>query len=237
MITSKDYDERIISKGIQHQIDNYYQPKDNFSKRRIDIILKILDPKLGENILDVGCGVGTFVFHSARFGARAYGIDYSRESLKVANELCVRFGVKQNTGFILGSAIALPFRNECFDKIVAADFIEHITFKEKEELLKEIYRVLKPEGALVVFTPNGIRERIGDFYWRVRNLLFGDRIPFTELHYGLINRGAFEKICKENNFKFKLAYEDTTRPYLAKILLLRHILALNLLWVIKKAYR
>lgn len=213
---------------------NYYQPKDYSSRRRIDSILKILDPKFGESILDVGCGVGTFAFHSAKLGARAYGIDYSRESVNVANELCVRFGVKQNTRFILGSAITLPFKNACFDKIVSADFIEHITLKEKEELVKEIYRVLKPQGFVVVFTPNGIREKIGNFYWRIRNVLFSDKIPFTELHYGLTHRCEFEKICEKNNFTFKLAYEDTTRPYLAKIPLLRHILALNLLWIMKK---
>jgi len=52
---------------------------------------------------------------------------------------------------------------------------------------------VKPGGLMVIFTPNKIRERIGDCYWTARHLLFKDRIPFNDLHYGLITRGKFGK--------------------------------------------
>jgi len=235
MITSKDYDDRIIAQGLKHQIDNFYEPKDLFEQRRIDIVMEALDPKPEEKILDVGCGVGTFAFHCAKLGAKTFGIDYSTESIRVANELCTRFGVSHNTTFAVGDATTLPYENEYFDKIVAADFIEHIGLSEKEALVKEMYRVLKPEGRAVVFTPNGMREKIGTFYWKIRNILFHHKIPTTELHYGLTHRHEFEKICTKYNFKFKLRYVDKTRPYLAKIPVLRNVLALNLLWIMRKA--
>lgn len=235
MITSKDYDDRIIAAGLKHQIDVYYEPKDLANKRRIEIVMEAIEPKPEEEILDVGCGVGTFAFHCAKMGARACGIDYSFESIKAANTLCARFGACQNATFAVGDATKLPFGDGYFDKIVAADFIEHMTLSEKEELVKEMRRVLKPEGMVVVFTPNGIREDMGAFYWRMRNILFKDNIPTTELHYGLTRRSEFEEICKKYDFKFKLRYFDTTRPYLARIPVLRNALALNLLWVMKKA--
>lgn len=234
MITSKDYDDRIMAAGLKHQIDTYYEPINFIDKRRVDIVMKVLNPKPKEKILDVGCGVGTFAFHCAQFGARTFGIDYSLESIKVANKLCAAFKVNQNTAFVVGDATMLPYGNEYFDKIVAADFIEHITLSEKELLLKEMYRVLKPEGMAVIFTPNGIREDIGAFYWKIRNILFKDNVPKTKLHFGLTHRSEFEKICRECNFEFKLRYEDVGRPYLAKIPLLRNVLAYNLLWVMKK---
>jgi len=234
VITSKDYDDRIISQGLSFQIDNYYEPKGVAEKRRINIVMEALNPKPGEIILDVGCGVGTFAFHSAKLGAKAFGIDYSPESIKAANALCVRFGITQNVSFVVGDAAQLPYKNEYFDKIVTADFIEHITLNEKEALVREMYRVLKPEGIAVVFTPNGIREKIGYYYWKARNLLFRDRIPTTELHYGLTHKSEFEKICRRHHFKLRLQYEDVTRPFLGKIPLLRNVLALDLLWKMKK---
>lgn len=235
MITSKDYDDRIIAAGLKHQIDTYYEPADLCEKRRINVVMEALDPKPKEKILDVGCGVGTFAFHCAKLGARTFGIDYSLESIKAANELCATFKANQNTTFVVGNATTLPYENGYFDKIVAADFIEHIALNEKELLVKEMYRVLKPKGMVVIFTPNGIREKISAFYWKIRNILFKDKIPSTELHYGLTYRSEFEMICKKYNFKPKLRYKDVTRPYLAQIPILRNVLALNLLWVMKKA--
>lgn len=234
MITSKNYDIRILSEGLQFQIDEYYEPKNVFAKRRIGIVMEVLKLKPEEKILDVGCGVGTFAFHCAKAGGRTFGIDYSSESIRVANELCAKFAVNDRTSFFLGSAMRLPFQNEYFDKIVAADFIEHITAEEKKELLKEMYRVLKPNGLIVIFTPNGTREKIGNFYWRIRNKLFYDEIPTAELHYGLTNRSEFEKMCRKNNFKLKISYRDVTRPFLANLPLVRRILALNLLFILQK---
>jgi ubiquinone/menaquinone biosynthesis C-methylase UbiE len=215
-------------------MDEYYQPRNVFAQRRNAIVIKALKPKEAEKILDVGCGVGTFAFHCAKAKARSFGIDYSFESIRVARELCVKFSVAQQASFFLGNAMQLPFRQESFDKIVAADFIEHITHQEKEILLQEMRRVIKPGGFIVVFTPNLIREKIGDFYWWIRNKLFGDKIPTTPLHYGLISVFKFKKMCRQCNFKLKISYQDVTRPYLAKLPLLRRILALNLLFILQK---
>lgn len=98
----------------------------------------------------------------------------------------------------------------------------------------EIYRVLKSGGTAVIFTPNAIREKIGDIYWKCRHLIFRNKIPTTDLHFGLTNRFQLEPLLKKNKFSFKLIYEDITRPYLASILLIKHLLSLNLLWVLRK---
>ena len=233
-INSKDYDDRVVSQGIQFQIENYYEPIEIQSKRRIETVLNALNPQAGEKILDVGCGVGTFAFHSAKAGAFTVGIDYSAESIKIAEILAERYGMSDRMKFTTGNAISLPFENSSFDKIVSADFIEHITLEEKYPLCAEICRVLKPGGLIVIFTPNGIREKIGDIYWHIRHLLFNDKIPTTDLHFGLTHKYEFEKILNKNILNFKLTYTDTTRPYLAKLPLFKTFLGLNLLWIIKK---
>ncbi|MFH1062923.1 MAG: class I SAM-dependent methyltransferase [Candidatus Omnitrophota bacterium] len=233
-INAEVYDQNVLAEGLQVQIDNYYQPKTIAQKRRINIVVKSLDPKPNEKVLDIGCGVGTFAFAAAKKKSYGFGIDYSHESLKIAKILAKRFKTNNSSAFVTASALNLPYKDSCFDKVVIADFIEHITDAEKKILLKEIYRVLKPGGLGVVFTPNAIREYWGEVYCKLKHVLFKKSVPNTDLHYGLINRSGFESLLRQGNFKFSFKYVDTTRPYLANIPFLNHLLALNLLWKIKK---
>jgi len=233
-ITPEIYDRLILDQGLQYQVDSYYRPKEISNNRRVQIVVEALDPRPGEKILDVGCGAGGFVFHCAKAKALAFGIDYSKVSIEAAANICEKCGVSLNTRFLVGNAAYFPFKDSSFDKIVAADFIEHISEEEKEMLLKEIRRVLKPCGICVIFTPSAVREKIGEAYWTMRHFLFGDKVPFNRLHFGLINRFHFESLLKKNRFNFEFKYHDTTRPYFAKIPFFRHILALNFLWIVKK---
>ena len=233
-ITSSTYDEHVLQEGVDFQVKTYYEPQDIPEKRRKDIILKYLKPRAGEKILDIGCGVGTFVFHSAKKGADCFGLDYSKESLKMAKDLTARYAPQGGANFIVAEAVKLPFSCAVFDKITSIDFIEHISLDEKDKLLGEIFRVLKNNGFAVIFTPNKIREDIGEFYWRLRHFLFKDKIPKNELHYGLTSRINFERLLKRHSFVFDFSYHDTTRPFLARLPILRHFLSLNLLWIICK---
>jgi ubiquinone/menaquinone biosynthesis C-methylase UbiE len=233
-INSKVYDDDVVRQGLKYQIDNYYEPNIPSQKRRIDIIVDLLEPKRDEKILDIGCGVGTFAYASACKKAFGFGADYSFESIRFAKILADKYNTDQNSFFVTANALYLPYKDNSFNKIVIADFIEHITDKEKDILLKEAKRVLKPQGKGVIFTPNLIRENIGEIYQKLRHAVFKTSIPVTDLHYGLISRNKFEKLLKINGFEFEFCYADTTRPFLSKIPLFNHLLALNLIWKIKK---
>jgi len=232
-ITLKDYDERIRMRPLQYQIDNYYEPKYRAQRERIDIILSYLKPKVKERILDVGCGVGTFAYYCAKKGAQAKGVDYSPASISAASLLTKRFGVSENVEFICCDAMKLPYPDLYFDKVVAADFIEHIDDAQKRETLLEMLRVLKPQGFIVVFTPNGLREWLGLIKAKLMKVS-GVYQSETRLHYGLTNRFRFEKMLKGFNLIFKRKFFDVDKPYLAGVPILREILSLNILWIIKK---
>ncbi len=233
-ITSKDYDERIMAQSLEFQIDNYYEPKDKALKARVDIVLSHLQPVPGEKILDVGCGVGTFAYHAAKAGAAAYGADYSDASIDTAKKLADKFGILDKIQYKCCDVCRqLPYPNSLFDKITAADFIEHITTSQKEELLSEMVRVLKPDGEIIIFTPNLIRENIGAF----KSALFkaiGAHRDQTRLHYGLTDRFTFERMLKKKGLKFKRFFYDVERPCLAGIPMLNELLSLDILWVIRK---
>jgi len=234
IIDSAVYDHNVRVEGVQSQIDNFYQPVSVAQQRRIDFVLRDLSPQPRERILDVGCGVGTFVYHSSLRGAWSVGIDYSSVSVQVGRDLSRRFGTQERSAFAVATCLSLPFQDASFDKVVAADFIEHITDEEKIDLLAELRRVLKPGGSGVICTPNRIRERLGERYWHLRHVIRGDRVPKTDLHYGLIDRSAFESLLRKAGFSFRLRFADTTRPWLARLPLLKHSLALNLVWTIGK---
>lgn len=233
-VTDLDYDERISMQSLQHQLDNYYCPKDKAQAARIDFILSFLRPEKQEKVLDIGCGVGTFSFYCAQRQAQSTGLDYSRESVVTARQLVEKFGVARNTEFICCDACAkLPFADAIFDKIIAADFVEHIDDAQKQNLLSEMHRVLKPEGRLIIVTPNGLREMLGSMMAEVR-AIFGLYSPETRLHYGLTNRFKFEKLLSRAHFSFKRRFFDISRPLLAKMPLFKEFFSLDILWVIKK---
>lgn len=86
-------------------------------------------------ILDLACGAGRDYF--ADYG-EVVGIDFSFEALQVA---------KTRYATVLQAGVArLPFADNTFDYIVSADFFGHVINEEKDAIIKEIRRVLKPGG-------------------------------------------------------------------------------------------
>ena len=233
-VTADDYDQRIGMQSEQFQIDNYYEPQERVLKARVENIVAFVDPQKGERILDVGCGVGTFAFHCAKRQAVCAGVDYSQASVDMAKRLTAGFGLSDRATFqCCDISNGLPFADSSFDKIVCADFVEHIDDAGKKKLLDEIRRLLKPSGKAVIFTPNLLRENLGAFKERLSGML-GRAASETRLHFGLTDRFHFEKMLGRNGFCFRRVFLDFDRPYLAKIPVLKEVLSLNLLWVIEK---
>lgn len=101
----------------------------------------------GAAILDAGCGTGygTAEFTSA---ASVTAFDIAGEAVRDARENFASPRVR----FLQAGCEALPFAAASFDLVVAFEVIEHL--ERWPELLREAGRVLKPEGVLLVSTPN-----------------------------------------------------------------------------------
>lgn len=56
----------------------------------------------------------------------------------------------------------------------------------------------------------------------------------TRLHFGLSTRFAFEKKLRNRGFKYKRLFVDVVRPFLATMPVVRELLALEILWIVKK---
>lgn len=93
-------------------------------------------------ILDVGCGHGYFAETNPN---SIIGVDFNIDSL----HLCGGKGIKA----INASALKLPFKDNTFDGVHCAHIIEHFTPEKAQILLKEINRVTRTSGIVLIKTP------------------------------------------------------------------------------------
>ena len=103
-------------------------------------------------ILDFGCGDGVMTACVAHYLPKAtvYGVDPSPESVKTAQEQFPTIHFSTN----YDEKSDLDFKDGMFDVVFAAGAFHHIPFEKHVGYLKEIFRVLKPDGAFVMFELN-----------------------------------------------------------------------------------
>jgi len=120
-------------------------------RQRARAVLEALAPRPGERILDVGCGIGYYVFELAtRFRCHAYGIDLDAEDVRLAG--MVKRRLEADTAcFGVADGAELPFAQDTFDKMLCSEVIEHI--RDDVAFLAGLRRVLRPGGRLVLTTP------------------------------------------------------------------------------------
>ncbi len=108
--------------------------------------------KKGMKILDIGCSTGTFVLNDPK---NIVGIDADKDAIEIARKKGI------NCRYLDADASKLPFKNNSFDAVNLKSVLAHI--HNPLLLMKEIRKVLKSNGKLVVFTAN-IKILKWDFY-------------------------------------------------------------------------
>ena len=115
----------------------------------------------GGRALDVGCGVGQVVGRLTESGYEAWGLDVSEPNIERARKFSERC--------LLYEGKRLPFSDNHFDSIGALNVLEHVD--EPEAFIKEIVRVTKPGGKIVISSPNFYRVAgFRDYHPRMRGL-------------------------------------------------------------------
>ncbi|MEP5765460.1 MAG: class I SAM-dependent methyltransferase [Halieaceae bacterium] len=117
----------------------------------------------GDRVLDLGCGEGRHVISAfLEQQVDAVGVDLCLDDLRTTREKFEEFAAAADTGssFALSSAnaLALPFADDSFDKVICSEVLEHIP--DYRAALAEIDRVLKPGGLFCASVPRRWPERI-----------------------------------------------------------------------------
>jgi ubiquinone/menaquinone biosynthesis C-methylase UbiE len=108
-------------------------------------LIKLLEVKRGDLILDAGSGTGNLSVLLKDYGAKPTGYDFSPKAL----EIHLRKDIDADV-YLGDLRIKLPFPDNHFDKIVSNNVIYTISKKERLAVLKEFYRVLKVNGKFVM---------------------------------------------------------------------------------------
>ena len=121
--------------------------------------------RAGDRVLDLGCGAGRHAFEAFRRGARVVALDYSAAELKDVGALMTAMAEAGEAGgpgsmgaTVNGDATRLPFADASFDRVIAAEVLEHIV--DDGTAVAELARVLRPGGTIAVTVPAWLSERV-----------------------------------------------------------------------------
>lgn len=106
----------------------------------------------GKRVLDAGCGDGWYSAKMVTAGADVVGIDYSARGVAHAQSIV------QGAEFREASITELPFDDASFDRVFSFQVLEHLPFEQVDAGVREIARVTKPGGMMIVSVPSTKRK-------------------------------------------------------------------------------
>lgn len=168
-------------------------------RKKMKFITDFLDKQKGKKILDAGCGEGVLVEKYKKKGYDIEGIDPNYESEFVKTVSILKTDYKDNT----------------FDIVLLLDVLEHLSYSDQYIALKEIKRILKRDGLLIMSVPN-----LANLTSRIKFFLFGklSRGDKDWNHIGERPFPEYKSLLESHKFKVEEIYGITiTIPFLWQI--------------------
>lgn len=154
-------------------------------------IIKVLDVKPNDSILDIGCGRGYITIEIAKQSKKAFGVDTN----PLIMDIVIPDVVKDKLTYtLITPGEPLPFEDNSMDKIFASEVIAAVA--DRNQFLKELKRLLKPGGKLVLCNGAGhpvIRDAYKNHSKKLSKLKrrYPDRFPETYDEYASILNKTF----------------------------------------------
>ncbi len=175
--------------------------------REKDRILNLLNKREKYvRILDLGCGPGTISRDLLGISEQVWGIDISKDMIRVANESFSSSGLESRIHFCVGDAENLNFPDQFFDVVICLGVLRYLDSLDKG--LKEIYRVLKPDGVMI-----GTFYQRYSLYWFSMLFLYRPLLPLISLFKGKTLRDLVKSYRAEplpfSYKKFRKVFAET----------------------------
>jgi len=179
------------------------------AKRLTGLLIEKLDVKKNHRVLDAGCGVyaGPAIHLAGEKDCDVVGITLEDHAEQIVPERAASKGVSDKVRVQVGNAAQLPFSDESFDRAWMIEMLVHVP--EKEKVLGEVFRVLRPGGKIAIADFPSDEKPTTENEWIEAN------------HFVISSYDEFEKMLKEIGFPRITAedYNDTVAvPTFEKIL-------------------
>ncbi|MEN6575496.1 MAG: class I SAM-dependent methyltransferase [Phycisphaerales bacterium] len=137
-----DYQHRAVTKG--NPVQRFWHSSKTLA------IEKLLPPRPGDKVMDVGCGSGVISSFLGHCGAQVVGVDANPDAVRFADATYS----SEKVSFRLGLADQPLGQEASFDKIYCLELIEHIHAFQSRAMLDGFFSLLKPGGGVLLSTPN-----------------------------------------------------------------------------------
>ncbi len=160
------------------------------SNEEIEKFVKLLPPQ--STVLDLGCGFGRELAVFVEKGYDTYGIDGSRELLKLAKKRAPKAKTK-----LMDLRNTLSYEDTFFDGVWARNSLHHLEPNDLSNAFSEIKRILKPNGILFIEWKEGKEPKV----------THEEIAKGKERYYNLILKKDLIKLVESNGFKIIKSYK------------------------------
>jgi len=148
-------EDQTMKSQMEKMVPSYdsFMRKITFGRERTlrETTVNLAQVKPGDCILEVGCGTGTLTLAAKRQAGpsgKAFGIDVIPGMIELSQRKAAQ--ANEDVTFQLGSIDDIPFSANQFDVVMCSFMIFHMSEMVRRKGIAEIYRVLKPQGRLLV---------------------------------------------------------------------------------------
>lgn len=169
-----------------------------FHYQRYRAAVKLCEGKI---VLDAACGEGYGSDLIAKNAASVIGVDISEEAIENAK---VKYKADKNVIFKCASVIDMPVEERSIDVVVSFETIEHISEEDQKQFFKEIKRVLKENGILIMSSPD--KKTYSDIP-HFRNLFHVHELYFDEFNALIREHFTFSKYWYQGMYTDTYIYD------------------------------
>ena len=211
-MSNKQFDYNQVPKGHYEKIIWEDQPIRKFwhVERFREMEELLLDRGKNLTLLDYGCASGSFLGYLPKHYQMAYGADIASPQVDLANQ---KYG-SEKLKFLCSDFTALPFKKGSFDAIINSEVIEHVSHEESKDMLVSFRDLLKPDGRLLLSTPNYIS------FWPFIEFFVNrlSEVDYEHQHINKLDIPKCKKLLKETGFEIdKLVTIFVIAPFLAPL--------------------
>lgn len=151
-----DYNMQVLWESLHKE--NRFRPKYP-SEAVVQFVFRNFNRNGKTKVLDLGCGAGRHVYFMANENIDTYGTDISKDGIEYTEEILKHHGLSADLK--IASVDNIPYDDNYFDGIICYGVLYYCDITEINISVKEIFRVLKPNGRVLIVVRNTDDYRYG----------------------------------------------------------------------------